>query len=589
MVSRPRNWGRLLPQTLCVFSFAVSSWLSTIDANDLLKVIPANALGFVAINFPQKSCDTVGKVTQAAKLPAPPLAPLLQQLVVFPSMDLTRPWAIAVIPDPSAEGLSKPLIVIPIRNQADVMKEAKRTGKEKEEIVAVPVVLRGSATDCWVGFKNGYAVAIPQSEGGSARELLVSVLADAGSPDKSLLALERWTDLHDIVVIVSDSGINSAAKMMVQGIDNLSMQLGGTFGNTPQAQQVESGMKMYRSMATQAPAELNQVILGFRIQPEGHLHLASRLLFDSKGAMAKAFASIPASTSKPLENLPPGKYALAAAGPFLPSLTASMLDMSGGMMFQTPGMENVPQASRDQYLGALRTQMQEVRSMTIGMQRPQQGRSLYSGILGTMEVSKSAEYLKTSMKVVEFMKSLGEKAKSPWMGANTTTSITIDGKPGLKVSISKAAFSAMPNAEQLGPMLALMFGPNESLDMFMSAVDPNLVLYGYESEEAVKKMAAHIKDHKASLATDPSFLQVKTLLPDGCQWIACLNLAEAIKVAADVAREVAPAGQMNLPTLPESPPVAFGMRGESTELQTDLVIPAATWQPLVSALQGAGG
>ena len=99
-----------------------------------------------------------------------------------------------------------------------------------------------------------------------------------------------------------------------------------------------------------------------------------------------------------------------------------------------------------------------------------------------MKVDNAQEYLDNYVRVAGEMSELGKASKSP-LFSYRVEKISIDDKPGLKVTMNMAALLAAGQLPEAKKFTGLMFGNQEELAVYFAAANPHTVVGAYISQE----------------------------------------------------------------------------------------------------------
>jgi hypothetical protein len=229
--------------------------------------------------------------------------------------------------------------------------------------------------------------------------------------------------------------------------------------------------------------------------------------------------------------------------------------------------------------------MEGVRSMSMLVGVPEQGKSIYSGMIAVAKVEDSAKYLANYEIAMAAFKKFAETTNNAYLGKYDFKKTQIDGVAGLEVMMD---FSQMieqmkqqPGAgDGMKAYMEMLLGAGGKLSVFMQPVDKNTVVMAYVDLENLNRAKAALKAPQSGLAGDAGVKSTAALLPKGSQWMGFVSPSGVMGFAQNLLQAL---GQntVKLPALGETPPVGFAVRLDGEGLDTELVIPGAT-------LEGAG-
>ena len=137
----------------------------------------------------------------------------------------------------------------------------------------------------------------------------------------------------------------------------------------------------------------------------------------------------------------------------------------------------------------------------------------------------------------------------------------------------------IPNYEQ---MMEKMFGPGGKMTIYMAVADEHTVVWGYTSEDLVRRGMKALSAPKQGLAGDEGVAGTAALLPPNAPFVGYWSpkgtvdfvkrMIPAVTPGADVASKV--------PDFPQTPPIGCAATASGAELRAHLVIPAEVVEAL---------
>ena len=174
-------------------------WAANARAEDeILKLVPQQALGLVLVNRPAAADAKLQQLGQQMKLPIPSLLAKLQgPNGIREGLDKNRPIALLALPPTNEKGPLTPLALIPVTNYAKFLEQFKSEGTEsgvtKIEFLDAPAVVRSV----------GSYAAITEF---ACREVLEKDVKLADEVPAALAPWRTWLAEKDAAVVVLASG-----------------------------------------------------------------------------------------------------------------------------------------------------------------------------------------------------------------------------------------------------------------------------------------------------------------------------------------------------------------------------------------------
>ncbi len=231
--------------------------------DDILKLVPEQALGFVVISRPAAADAKLQQLGQQMKLPVPSLLAKLQgPNGIRKGLDKNRPMALLVLPPKTDNSLPVMIALVPVTDYAEFLDEFKSEDTEggvtKIQIWGTPSVVR----------KIGGYAAISES---SSREALDLKLAD--EVPATLAPWRTWLAKQDAAMVVLAPGIHLLSAKVQQGVAAIKPLLAQT---GKQAKQAVAAFDMYVTFFQAAEKEVDAFGLGVERDAQGVVRLSKR-------------------------------------------------------------------------------------------------------------------------------------------------------------------------------------------------------------------------------------------------------------------------------------------------------------------------
>jgi hypothetical protein len=218
-------------------------------------------------------------------------------------------------------------------------------------------------------------------------------------------------------------------------------------------------------------------------------------------------------------------------------------------------------------------------SGVMGIGKP--GSGIYGGMSGIIRVDDAKAYLAEAGKMAEEMKTIFKDADNPFIPQMDIKQTEIDGLPTMEATIDIASISGKQSVPGLENLYGKLFGEGGKMSVYYTAVDATTLAIGYVSKDNVSRLIKQIKSGDKGLAADAGVAQAAGLLPKGAQWAGYFSPKGAFEMGMMIARAIAPDEIPPIPDFPATPPAALAAKATGGNFETDLVIPAETWEAAV--------
>ena len=530
-------------------------------ADDVLDVIPGDALGFVAVNRLAQTDATVQKMLEDAQLPT------FSFLALFKAKSrieggLDEDGTAAIVAMPGAEADFKPavLMFLPVTDFQKLI-EPFEPDDPSAPIVGV------SDGKALVAKLGAYAVATEPKH----RELLQKTLDAKKHVADDLAGLRPWMAEHEVVGVLTETGVRLACAKGQQGLEvaRAGMEAAAGEGNP-----AVEGLKVYQQLFDLAEEQVTAVAVGAQIGDGGMVRITERVRFRSGGELIGSGRSESAAQGL-LAGLPAGPFVFAFGGVLPEGASEALMQFSVNMMKSMPNLYGVTDEQADQIMDLSRDSMKGMRGMSfmIGVGKP--GDPIYSNMVFSMQMDDAHAYLDAYQKQIEAMNEIVQNAESSILSEMKVTKIDLEGTPGLKVEMNFPSLPGMEADPNLPNLLEGLFGPGGKIRIFMAAADDHTVVAAYTSRRALKRCLKAAKRPQAALAADEGIAATAALLPSGAPLVGYWSPKGTVDFLNQAISLFAPVEEVKfvLPDFPETHPVGMATTISADEVQTDLVIP----------------
>jgi hypothetical protein len=565
---------------------ALAAWLAVgvsaqaQTADDAVKAVPKEALGFVIVN---NLSAFSGKIEAAAKkvgapLPMSPLDKLKSELGIEKGLNATGSALVVVL---LSEGSGPAgLLYLPVSDYKAFLKglNAKGDGQIAEAQLAngkaLVVAHHGAfAVLAEANFKSVLETALKATPAGAA-----------------LAPVQPWINDHDISGVLPANAIQMLAMMGQQGLGMVKQMAGAA---PPELQFLSGWIDGLSDFLKEIGTDVSHVALGGRLDAQRGLSLGMLALYVKDSGFAKAGAAAHAPEGSPLVGLPAVPYVLALGGAVSQKAMSGLMNL--GMTAMSAMMKDVPPEKMKKLEQATSDLVKGMHGMAMLLGTGKGKETLLQNAYAVLKVDDSAAYLRAYKKSIaisnEVFKDLKLPAGGAFPGQNTQAKdATINGLPALEIQVDmKAALENNP--AQLKDFMDLYVGPDGKMDLTAVAVDKQTLLIRYTGAAGMKAFLKDYKDKTDRLAQDQGVIQTLSLLPTGSQTVALVNMTGAVDMVNRFAAVIPQAGGFQLPPFRPVPPIGFGVKASASGVEARLVLPAPTLEAIgtfVRQLRPAG-
>lgn len=528
---------------------------------EILKLVPEQALGFVFVNRPDRADDKLQKLGEQMKLPIPSLLARLQGPDGIPEgLDKTRPMAMLVLPPKDDKSLPPMIALLPVSSYATFLKQFKsaetKEGVTEIQIWSVPMVVRK------VGNYAALTVLL-------FREALEKDVKLADEVPAALVPWRSWLATKDAATVVLSPGIRLLSAKVRQGVAAVKPILAAT---GKQAKQAAAALDMYVMLFQAAEKEVASGGLGVERDEQGAIRLSKRACLVHGGAWARFVAEGKPAEQNVLAGLPAGPFVVAGGGPLTETTLRTMMDFSFGMIKNMHDMYGLSEEQAETFSELHKMKFPAVRGLSMVFGVGQSGEPIFTRLLGVMRIDNRETFLADYDKFLARYNQIVEKIKSPVFQPAQVEKTEFDGIPALKVTMS---VPQIPNMPESAKMMELMYGPGGKITAWLVPCTEHTVVFSYFGKEPLREVIAAIKQGKPDLAADVEVAKVSAMLPAGATWTAYCSpkgILDFIKLT--LAAGPASGAAAKIPEFGPTPPIALAVTSGADEVEVHLIVPA---------------
>ncbi len=564
-----RAW--LLPAILAVPLFATLP-SATVGAagEDVLALVPKDALGFAVINRLSDVSEKLGKVSRDLELPFPDLLILLKmKLGITEGLNEKGNMLLAMLPPREGEREPQPLVALPVLNYKNFLELFQ--GDAAADINQIEI----AGQKILVASKGTYAILVnPENRAGL--EQLIQVKATAPAEVGSFT---EWIGENDAAVVFLNPGLKLVVQMAIQGLEEAKEKFAGLDLGDGKSAQATAAMDLYIQMLESVRDEVRTAAKGLRFDADGNFVFGTHVRFTGGGRLADLANFRGADKTNLLAGLPGGPYVGAFSIAWSSECSEAVAKWSVSMMQYNPALMGVKLSAEEaqEYAKASALSMEGLRRMSMLMTPGTENEKLLETFLGIFDVEDSQKYLANYEKAMQVWLRLMEKSESPVLMQMEATQVTIGGLQGLKISMDMESMMAAQGAPlETTRMLERMFGNGGKMSAHVLAVDKNTILMSYAPVAAIEKTITTYQKNKTHLADDPGVAKIAALLLSEPDMLACLSPRGTVSWFGRVMNAVMPAGVTapELAEFPDTPPIGFSAKMVTGGMVAKWVVPA---------------
>ncbi len=529
--------------------------------DDILRLVPQQALGFVVVNRPAAADAKLQQLGQQMKLPIPSLLAKLQGPDGIREFDKNRPVALLVLPPKNDNGIPSMIGLIPVSDYAKFLEQFKsddtKDGVTEIQFSGSPGVVR----------KVGGYAAITAT---LFREALEKDVKLADEVPAALAPWRTWLAKKDAAVVVLAPGIHLLSAKVQQGIAAIKPMLAQAGG---QAKQAAAAFDMYVMLFQAAEKEVASFGLGVERDAQGVVRLSKRARLVPDGNWAGFVAGAKSSKQNVLAGLPAGPFVFAGGGSLSEATMGKLIDCSFGLIKNMHEMYGLSEEQAKMFSELGKEKFPAVRGFSFVLGVGQSGEPIFSRMSGIMRVNNSETFLADYQKFLARYNRVVEKINSPVFQPAQLEKTEIDGTPALKLTMSVPQMPNMP--PETAKMMERMYGPGGKIVAWLVPCNERTVVFSYMRQGPLGRAIAAIKQGKPDLAADADVAKVAVLLPPGAVGIAyCSPKGIVDFVNRTLAAALPPGSGVKIPEIGPTPPIAMAVTTGPDEVEAQLIVPA---------------
>jgi hypothetical protein len=566
----------LMACALCQFLSPASA------ADDILKIVPDSASGFLAINQPGGLDAKLQALAGEMKVPLPPpLMMLKMQTGIKEGLDETGTIAVVVLPPESEGALPIPIVLVPVTDFAKFIAPFEPKPGDDKTVVAVSIF----NVPCWARSIGGYAALTDSTH----QEVLTKTLKVSAEVPAALAPWRPWLADRDVAVVVLPLGIKRLvikAEEALERVKTPMAQLGD------KAKAAAAMFDVYDKIIQAAAKEVSAHGIGLQIDKQNTLHITSRTSLVAGGKCAELLAKVEPAKEPPLCGFPDRPYAVTGGGVVSKTMWDSLLKLSAEFMKTVPKAAGLSDEQIKKLPEFSFQSMRTVQSVSTMLGVGKSGESIYANIISVMRVEDAKTFMAACEKDMKQYNEFVKAANLPMVQPIETEASDVSGLHSLQFTITAPKFPEGQQPPSDPRFLKYVFGAEGKVVGWIVPVDDRTVVKGYLNKDLLQQTIETIKQGKPGLASNAEIAKTAALLPPDGLTVVYVSPQGAIEFVKQIMTALVPmAGNQNeLPEFPLTPPLGFAVTTAPNEVQTSLVVPFEVLRaitPYVTQVQAA--
>lgn len=534
-------------------------------AEDVLKLVPEAASGFLLINQPGPLDAKLQAFAAEMKVPLPPpLMMLKMQSGIKEGLDEKGTVAVVLLP-PESEGTPPtPIVLVPV---TDFAKFVEPFGPEASGDVTQITISRAP---CWARSIGGYA-AITDS---AHKDAITSTLKLSSEVPAALAPWRQWLADNDAAAVILPPGIKRIAALAQQGIDRTKATM-QNLGDKAQAG--VAVFDIYGRILQAAAREVSAFGVGLQIDKQNSVRIMKRTALVAGGTWANALTQAHPPKENLLNGLPDRSFVAAGGGAVSAPFWDAMRKFSVEMMKATPKAYGLGEEKIKKLPEFAFESMKQISGMSMVFGVGKSGESLYGNMIVINRVNDVKAYMAAYEKDMKQYADFVKAADLPALQPIEVEPSDFGGAHALQITITAPKFPEGQQAQPGQKMLEYFFGPEGKVTGWIVPVDEHNVVLGYVNKDLLQQTIDALKQGKPALAANAEIAKTAAMLPPDAVTVVYISPQGTIEFVKQTVLAAIPfAGNLkdDLPDFPKTPPFGFAINTAPNEVQTTFVIPA---------------
>ncbi len=559
---------RALPAISLAAAILLGSAGSLGAAEDVLRMVPREALGFVVIHSLGDTDAKIQKLVPQSRIPSSsPLFLVKALLGISKGLDEKRSVVLIAMPPEKPDAEPAVVLLMPVSDYRQFLEPLHPVTPEEK---VTEVKMNGKAA---LAAKRGHYAVLAAAE---HRKALQTVLDFKRGLDADLADLRPWLEENDAAAVATTQGIKLLCAKGIRTAGMIREHL--PYSPNKQIHDYVLAMADRREKVfTLIQEEISSVAVGGHVDSQGTLKLTSRIQVSADGKIDRLLAQVKPAKAKLLAGLPGGPFAIAVGsshvGPVMQPLIdfqtdMLMFDFPTGIMKQVRSLYGLTEEQLKQWDAATRKSLQDSYGLAMVMGP---GETPLENCVCLWHVSDAAKYMANYEAYARASSKLAIDATKPILPTIDVAKTRVDGAAALRVEVT------MPQPQPMSSEAAIahLLGPDRDVVAYLAAADEHTIVAGYRSEAALRRGLRAARRPEAGFAAKADVAKTAALLPDDAQAVAYLSPKGMMSLVNHIEAKFAMPGASAtyLPAFPATPPIGIAFKIVPHQIQTTVIVP----------------
>jgi hypothetical protein len=413
-----------------------------------------------------------------------------------------------------------------------------------------------------VGRRGAFAVLAEAPHRAVLAKILTAPLAEV-VPQR----VYKWASENDAVAVLTSTGLKPIANAARMFAATLQFQF--NFGAGPS--ELRDLLSVVSEFLKGIDTDIMALAVGARFDLDGNLRARTAALFVPDSGVARSAATVRSPRGGPFGDMPSLPYTLACGG----VISDRAMQGLGGVTSQMLDALAKKDPARAKRLRQLSDEIKGVETAAMLIGAAPDPAAMTKGNYLVLRVADSKAYLQTYQEFAAAFRETFEKyefpagSNVPYHGVRFQRTV-LEGLAALEVEWALKNLDQLP-AQQQQP-LQRYYGPERKVVSTTVAVDDHTLLVRYTEPDGVEPFLAKYRKG-ARLTGDDQVAKALSLLSEGSQWAAVVNLSECLDV---VRKGIVGGFAQQMPPFRVVPPVGLGARLSAAEMELIVGVHAET-------------
>jgi len=528
---------------------------------DVLKLIPGNALGFVLINRPAATDVKLQQLGRQLNLPIPSLLAQVEGSArIRAGLDETRPIALLELPPKDNSAFPAVIALVPVSDYDKFLEQFNSKGTEagvtKIEFWGQLSLVR----------KVGAYAAI---SGSSSREALEKDVKLVDQVPALVAPWRIWLAKKDLAAVVLAPGIRWLSAKAQQGVAFMKLALTQADDRTKQGL---ATLETCAALFQAAEKEVTSYGLGVEQDAQGAVRIAGRACLVAGGKWSGLFADAKPLPQNVLVGLPDGPFVVAGGGPLPKPIMQMLMDASFTPLRNMPGMYDLSKEQAKMLCEISAQKLQGVRGASFVLGAGPSGEPVFMRTLGILHVDDSEKFMAAYETYLAGRNRVAEKSTSSVYKPVQVEKTEFGGNRALKLTTGAPEIPNLP--AETAKLIKYMYGPGGKIVAWVVPCNEHMVVFSSMGQDRLRRAIAAIIEGKQGLAGDTEIAKVAASLPLNGAWRLYVSPGGVCDLVKSVAAwALPPHNTMKIFEFCDAPPIALAMAAGPDEVEAQVLVP----------------